>query len=238
MTLLEGMPVARGVPVVSAATMAAADRGAILVIGVHELALMESAGRAVARVARAIGGARVIALAGTGNNGGDALVAARILAGWGLEVSVLAAAPDAMRERAAAQRDACVRSGIAVDGWSGSLPEADLVVDGLLGYSASGAPREPQGAMIRAANASGVRILAIDIPSGLDPDAGTAPGDAIRAAVTVTLGLPKTGLLAPQARPFVGELVLADIGLPRAALEAVGVNVGATFAEGDIVRVG
>ena len=114
---------------------------------------------------------------------------------------------------------------------------ADLIVDGLLGYSAKGAPRGEMESLIRDADRSRVPILAVDLPSGLDPDSGVPLGIAIRAACTVTLAVPKTGLLVTAARNLVGELLLADIGIPPAAYERFGVDARALFTEGDMVRV-
>src|SRR5438067_66068 len=115
--------------------------------------------------------------------------------------------------------------------------EADLIRDGLLGYSARGAPRGTVATLIDVANASTRPILAIDLPSGIDPDSGAVPGTAIRAAATVTLALPKTGLLRPEASPYVGTLLLADVGIPHAAFSRIGVNTSRLFERGDLVRI-
>ena len=119
------------------------------------------------------------------------------------------------------------------------MPNADLVIDGLLGYSVRGAPRDPIADLIRAANSSATPILAVDIPSGLDPDTGTGTGTdvAIHAKATVTLALPKTGLLATGARGAVGELLLADIGIPHLAFARVGIDTRRLFVDGDLVRI-
>ncbi|MGH2499542.1 MAG: NAD(P)H-hydrate epimerase, partial [Candidatus Limnocylindria bacterium] len=117
------------------------------------------------------------------------------------------------------------------------LAGAQLVLDGLLGYSGSGAPREDIAPLIRAANRSGAPILAIDLPSGLHPDTGEPLGVAIRAAVTVTLALPKIGLLTTPSRGLVGELILADIGVPAAAHARADLDAGRLFGAGDLVRM-
>ena len=96
---------------------------------------------------------------------------------------------------------------------------------------------------IRLANAgSGTTgVVAVDLPSGLDPDNGTplgaAPDDAIRATLTVTLALPKAGLLREPARRYRGELVLADIGIPARAYAPLGLEAGGVFREGDLLRM-
>lgn len=91
--------------------------------------------------------------------------------------------------------------------------------------------------LVDAANKSGVPILAVDIPSGLDPDTGASPGVVIRAAATATLALPKTGLVARAARDAVGELLVADIGIPHLAFARVGVDTRRLFDGGDLLRV-
>ena len=85
------------------------------------------------------------------------------------------------------------------------------------------------------------RVVAVDIPSGIDPDTGARLGDMkatpVQAALTVTLGLPKPGLLADAARPHVGELVVADIGIPTEAFARLGIEMRGLFARGSLVRV-
>src|SRR5688572_33034423 len=114
---------------------------------------------------------------------------------------------------------------------------ADLLLDGLLGYSAHGPLRAEMAMLIEAANANGAPILAVDIPSGIDPDSGAAAGVAIRAAATVTLALPKRGLLSPAAQAAVGTLILADIGIPPGAFWRIGIDTHFLFTDGDLLRV-
>ena len=247
---LGDLPAIRSVPVVTAAQMAEADRVASEELGIPLAVLMENASRQVAAAARAllgsVEGKRVVALAGNGNNGGDALGAARHLLGWGADARVaLSGAPDRLRELARAQHDILVKLGvpIATAAESGAeaigeeLADADLVLDGLLGYSVSGAPHGAVAELIAAAERSGVPVLAIDLPSGLDPDDGMPLGTAIAARATVTLALPKLGLTLPSARRYVGELLLADIGIPAKAYARFGIDARRVFASGDLVRV-
>ncbi|HUG56127.1 MAG TPA: NAD(P)H-hydrate epimerase [Candidatus Limnocylindrales bacterium] len=243
---LAALPAVAGVPTATAAQMARADRAAIDELGISEAALMENAAHQVARVARLIlggtAGRRIVALAGPGTNGGDALAAARHLFGWGADVrAVLSHEREALRPLCHAQAETLERSGVRVaradpDGVD-EMAGADLLLDGLLGTSARGAPRDAIAELIRRANRTGAPILAVDLPSGLDPDTGEPLGIAIRAACTVTLALPKAGLLRPPARPLTGELVLADIGMPAAAHERADLDVAALFGQGDLVRI-
>src|SRR5262249_50819184 len=136
------------------------------------------------------------------------------------------------------QHDIARRLGVRmVEADERAFDGADLIVDGLLGYSARGAPRGQMEALIRAADRSRVPILAVDLPSGLDPDTGRPLGIAIRAACTVPRARPKRGLLAPGARTLVGELLLADMGIPPAAYDRFGIDARLLFGDGDMVRV-
>ena len=247
---LDDLPAIRSVPVVTAAQMAEADRVASEELGIALAVLMENASRQVAAAARALLGSveekRVIALAGSGNNGGDALGAARHLLGWGADARVaLSGAPDRLRDLARAQHDILVKLGVPIASAAESgaaaigeeLADADLVLDGLLGYSVSGAPHGAVAELIAAAERSAVPVLAIDLPSGLDPDDGMPLGTAVAARVTVTLALPKLGLTLPPARRYVGELLLADIGIPAKAYARFGIDARRVFASGDLVRV-
>jgi NAD(P)H-hydrate epimerase len=131
--------------------------------------------------------------------------------------------------------------GIAVHVWADQISDlfssADLVIDALIGYSLRGAPAGPVAALIRAANASVRPMLALDLPSGLDGDSGDASDPTIRARETLTLALPKRGLLAPAARPCVGKLHLADISVPAKVYRRLGLTVGPIFAESDIIPI-
>ncbi|HLZ47213.1 MAG TPA: NAD(P)H-hydrate epimerase, partial [Candidatus Limnocylindria bacterium] len=112
---------------------------------------------------------------------------------------------------------------------------ADLLIDALLGYGATGAPRDDTAECIRLADRSRVPIVAVDLPSGIDADTGMPLGVAIRARCTVTLAFPKRGLLTSAAAPLVGDLLLADIGIPAAAYGRP--DASGLFERGDLLRV-
>ena len=236
-------------PALTAEQMGQVDRILVDDLGLDVLQLMELAGRAVAAFARQrfLGGdargRRVLVLAGSGGNGGDGLVAARLLLGWGARVEVaLSHQPAALRGAAARQHRILVALGLEPSPPPAgddppALPPADLVVDALLGFGLAGPPTGPAAALIRAANAHRAPVLAVDLPSGLDATAGTPFDPCIRAAATLTLALPKTGTLVAAARPLVGELHVADIGVPAAAYARLGIEVGPLFAEREIVRI-
>lgn len=250
MTTLGDLPAIRDLPAVTAAQMAEVDRITIVELHVPLDVLMENASRQIAAAARAllggqVAGKRVIGLVGTGNNGGDAVGALRHLASSGAEVRAEVTRPrDRVHEATEWQLERLLLAsgrdgGVVHDASQGGPPDlaANLLIDGLLGYSTRGAPRDTVARLIDAANSSHVPILAIDLPSGIHPDTGTVLGTAIRALSTVTLALPKTGLLVPAAGANVGTLLLADIGIPHAAFAKIGVDTRQLFIEGDLVRI-
>ncbi len=233
-------------PALTAAQMARVDRVLIDELGLDVLQPMEVAGRAVAAFARDrfLDGdprdRRVVVLAGGGGNGGDGLVAARFLLGWGARVEVwLGLEPATLRGPAARQHGALVELGVPLVPPSGTprLSVADLMIDALLGFGLAGPPSGATADLVRAANAAAAPVLAVDLPSGLDATDGTVFDPCIRAAATLTLALPKTGLLTPAARTVVGALYAADIGVPAAVYARLGVAAGPLFARRDIVRL-
>ncbi|RME87818.1 MAG: hypothetical protein D6770_08405, partial [Anaerolineae bacterium] len=117
------------------------------------------------------------------------------------------------------------------------LSRADLILDAILGYGLTGDPRPDAATWIERLNASARPVLALDTPSGLDTTDGIPRRPTVRATATLTLALPKTGLLTPEARPYVGDLYLADIGVPPALYRRLGLEVGPLFAEGTIIEV-
>ncbi|MCB1997534.1 MAG: NAD(P)H-hydrate epimerase, partial [Rhodoferax sp.] len=182
-------------------------------------ALMARAGRGVARLALALAprARRVLALAGPGNNGGDALVAAVHLHDAGLAVSVaLLADPDRLPADAAwALAQARTRPDLDIRQGMPNAWHADLVMDGLLGLGLSRAPAGPVADAIAAVNHAGVPVLSIDLPSGLDGDRGTAFDlAAIRATHTLALLSLKPGLFTAEGRDHAGQVWFDDLGVP------------------------
>ena len=235
-------------PWLTTAQMVEVDRVMIEDFGIELLQMMENAGRALARVARErflAGDPRakhVAVLAGPGGNGGGALTCARRLAGWGAQVAVFLAAPaEAFAPVPAKQLDILRRIGVPVQDAAAvrSSTPAELVIDGVIGYSLTGAPRGPAGELIEWANTQRAPILALDVPSGIDTTTGTVHRPAIRATATLTLALPKEGLRAPEAAQHVGELYLADISVPPELYARMNppVAVGPLFAHDDVVQV-
>ena len=234
------------IPALTGAQMAAVDRIMFDEFRLDVLQVMEIAGLAVARFARArfLGGDPrrrcVVVLAGGGGNGGDGLVAARYLHGWGASVEVwLAPQPAGLRGSAAHNLLAVRALGIPVRAPDGApdLPAADLVVDALLGFGLAKAPTGTFADLIRAANDQPAPVLAVDLPSGLDATTGERFDPCVRATATLTLALPKTGLLQPGAAAVTGELYVADIGIPAKAYARVGLDVGVIFTRNDVIQI-
>ena len=192
------------------------------------LMLMENAGRATATMARQMlqgttFGKGVACLVGRGNNGGDGMVAARHLANWGADVTVIAGtSKDKMKDVPLRQLQIIEKMGIPILSTDYVLGDYDLLIDGLIGYGLEGNPRDRVAIMIEDANASGSPILALDLPSGMNATTGETYHPCIKATATLTLALPKTGFLARSASPYVGDLYLADISIPRKVYQRFG----------------
>ena len=209
--------------------------------------MMENAGRNLARLCinRFLHDPQtkhVLVMAGTGGNGGGALVAARRLHQWGATVSVLTTKPDeAYAGVPAHQLGILRRLGMEID--STEIPEPqsapDIILDGLIGYSLKGEPRGRAADLMAWANAASSPVLALDTPSGLDSTTGEAHVSTIVANATMTLALPKAGLLTATAQPFVGELYLSDIGVPDWVYQRIGreAELGRMFVHSDIVKI-
>jgi NAD(P)H-hydrate epimerase len=224
------------------------DRAMIEDFRIELIQMMENAGRNLAHLARMrfLGGdpraKRVIALAGSGGNGGGALVAARRLHNWGASVTVgLAQSASSMTAVPAHQLEILERMGVTiVDTRSvGGLAPADVVLDGLIGYSLKGAPQGGAAELIQWANTQSAPILALDVPSGVDASTGTVFDPAIRATATMTLALPKKGLDGPAMANHVGELYLADISVPPGlyARPPLNIRIEPLFACEEVVRL-
>ena len=222
----------------------AVDRYAVEVLGLPMAVLMENAAvNAAAVVLDVLEDAveldrdrfRVAVVCGSGNNAGDGYAVARHLAGFGIEVQVFAARPVADLSGAALMNaQVCERLGLSIvsdlDTAAAWWASAHVVVDALAGTGLRGALREPLAAAARAVNAAaalesgevggrrGPVVVSLDVPSGLDADSGEAAGDAVRAGVTVSFVEAKAGFAGAEAHT--GRVVVADIGIPEAAVRA------------------
>ena len=221
--------------VLNIAQMRDADRSTIADVGVPSVVLMENAGRqtvaAMTRQWPSLGHYRVAVVCGKGNNGGDGFVVARVLAARGVDVRVYLSVPVTEVGGDAGVNLSVLRA-IAVpvvdvagpESWATHMPaiaDSDVIVDGLFG---TGLVRPLEGrwrSIVGDLNASGVPIVSIDLPSGLSADTPQLIGESVDAALTVTFGAPKLPLLVPPAAAWVGDLVVADIGIPRTVIDAL-----------------
>ncbi len=222
--------------VITAAEMREMDRRATEEYGVPGLILMENAGLrvfdCVCRVLGGVDGRMVVVLAGRGNNGGDGLVVARHLLQHGARVKVLfdgdpaGVTGDAGTNleiwKRLGQRLYLLQDRNAIQLLHLALMQADLVVDALFGTGFRGEVRDRARKAIEAVNESGKPVVAVDIPSGVEADTGAVHGPAVQATHTVTLGLPKFGLVLEPGASRTGELHVADISLPRPLLDGDG----------------
>ena len=228
--------------------MVEVDRAMIEDFGIELIQMMENAGRNLAHLARerfldgSPQGKHVVVLAGRGGNGGGAMVCARRLNNWGAVVEVRLTRDLADYHGVPAhQLEILSRMQLPISAPGSTAffsqeSSVDLVVDGLIGYNLSGAPRGQAAELIHWANGQPAPILALDTPSGLDTATGEIFDPTIKAAATLTLALPKQGLRAELAQ--VGELYLADISVPPTLYEqALGLQVGSLFAESEIIRL-
>lgn len=201
------------------------DRHAIEDLGIPSIVLMENAARGAAEVAqrmvRGVPRARVVVVCGTGNNGGDGFAVARhlALAGWRVR-AVLVGEAHRLTEDARTNHDVLVRMGVEVppfDPGARGFGRCDLVIDAIFG---TGLTRAVEGVAARAierinaARARGTRVLAIDVPSGMDADTGEVLGAAVEADATVTFVAMKRGLATRAGKRRTGRVVVAGIGAP------------------------
>jgi NAD(P)H-hydrate epimerase len=196
--------------------------------------LMEAAGWQVARFCS--GPTAVVC--GIGNNAGDGLAAARHLHRWGKLAGVCCLDAGRLKGPAAKELDALNRLGVNVSATI-NVAHAELIVDAIFGTGLSRAPGGLFSEWIETINASDARIVAVDVPSGLDSDSGVAYAPTVRADLTVTLGLPKPGLTKADGPRLSGDVWVADIGVPFEAYAELGLQVPPDlFAESDRIHLG
>lgn len=221
--------------ILTAAQMREADRFTIDEIGIPSLVLMENAGRQVVAAIEAayepLLDGRVAVLCGRGNNGGDGFVVARTLLQRGIDTLVLVIGTIAeVRGDARVNLDILGRLGLTVvevadeQAWElhfSEVSKCTLIVDAIFGTGL----RSPLNGMLETVvadvNASDIPVVAVDVPSGISADTPHLIGDCIEAAMTVTLAAPKLPLVLPPAEAFVGDVVIADIGIPHEVIDSV-----------------
>jgi len=213
--------------VVTSGQMLKIEEQAEAVFGLSTELLMERAGQAVAEEAQTLlpQPGSVLIVCGKGNNGGDGFVAARLLSRAGYKVTAFSLAgkdafPPAARKafenvpsdvKLITQPDLYILDEEIVD--------SELVIDAIFGFSLKGAVRGIAADVISRINKSGKMVLSVDLPSGLEADSGKVHGVGVAANVTVTFTTPKVGMLLYPGHQLVGEVVVADIGIPHELVE-------------------
>jgi NAD(P)H-hydrate epimerase len=212
--------------------------------GISLIQMMENAGHNLAELAREKFlvnepyEKKVIVVAGPGGNGGGAMVAARRLKNWGAEVSILLTDPKGkFRQETVHQFSICQKMKIpTID----NFDQADLIIDGIVGYSFQGNPGEKVAKLIEIINNAGIPVLSFDTPSGLDLSTGKPGEPTIKADATMALAIPKFGLFRQKASKYIGDLYLADISVPPELYKTLKIeteNLKKVFAESALVKI-
>jgi NAD(P)H-hydrate epimerase len=219
------------VPAVTTEQMRDVDRIAVEETGPNLFQMMENAGRSLAIQAIDMIGdnwkqPRILILAGTGGNGGGGICAARHLTNRGANVGLVLTNEKKLNSAAAWQAHIYAAAGgrfIDPADLAGENP--NLIIDTVIGYSLKGAPGGIAKDLIGWCNSQAVPVLSLDIPSGIDSTTAETPGIYVNATRTMTLALPKIGLINPAA----GEIMLADIGIPATTFDQAGISYQSPF---------
>jgi ADP-dependent NAD(P)H-hydrate dehydratase / NAD(P)H-hydrate epimerase len=224
--------------IVTASEMAQMDRRTIEEIGIPGIVLMENAARGAAAFYREIIPdllkRRIVIVAGSGNNGGDGFVLARLFHEQGAAVTVVCLRPpEKIAGDALTNFKILGKLSVQIIIWDenksfGSqfvhITESGVIIDAILGTGLSSEVRGLYRDVIEAINALGVPVLAVDVPSGLDASTGKILGTAIRAKATATFGLAKIGQLVEPGEEYVGQLKIVEIGIPSTVVKSC--NIG------------
>ncbi|MBI4712459.1 MAG: NAD(P)H-hydrate epimerase [Planctomycetes bacterium] len=212
--------------------MRRADQTTIKKYGIPALILMENAGRCVAeqslKLLKNKTNKAVLVICGKGNNGGDGFVAARHLYNSGIKVKILyldrtKKPPNTIEAAINFQIINNLKIPV-LKATPSAIRNTGLIIDAIFGIGLTRPIESPIREIIDAINTNKAPVLAIDIPSGLDADTGKPLGIAIKANVTVTLGAPKIGFLNKSARPYIGKVVVADIGIPEKVYQKIRIS--------------
>lgn len=207
--------------------------------GVKTLQMMELAGYGTAemcrRILQEVKDKRIVVIAGTGNNGGDGIAAARFLHNWGAKVSVFVCSQE-IKENSQQHLDTCKKIGVKIlkmNELEEQLRKAEFVVDAIFGYNINGDPAGIPAEAIKLINNSGKEILSIDLPSGLDPNTAEVYKPCVNANYTLCLSLPKYGVKSEKS----GKVYVLDLGVPNEALKEIGVDEQEIFANESIIEM-
>jgi len=230
------------IPSLTTSQMIEVDRLMIEVYNISLLQMMENAGRNLAELALRMlkdsgSGKSITILCGAGNNGGGGMVAARHLHNRGAEVHLFRVGDSPLKDIPSQQWNILSKMSLR-DEPDFNLRGADLIIDAIIGYGLQGNPRPGAAAFIERINASGKPVLSLDSPSGLDTSSGAPGKPCVHARSTLTLALPKVGLLSTLAKEVVGDLYLADISVPPELYRELELEVDSLFFEDTIIKIG
>jgi len=230
------------IPPISTQQMIEVDRLMMEEFGIQLIQMMENAGKNLAELSRRMLGGdvrakRIAVLSGAGNNGGGGMVSARHLHNWGADVMLkvfgtLSETKNIPVHQLRILELMGISNRATVD-----LNNTDLIIDAMIGYGLTGDPRGIVANWITRVNDAGRPVLALDTPSGLDTTTGTPGNPCVRASATLTLALPKTGLVAAEAIAYVGDLYLADISVPPQLYKRLGIEIPPIFTHDTIVNI-
>jgi len=228
------------IPILTTEQMIEVDRLMIVGYDIELIQMMENAGRNLAELtSRMLGaslsGRSVCVLCGRGNNGGGGMVAARHLHNRGADVHIIRLAGK-LKDVPAKQWNILEYMGLRNEPYF-ELSDADIIIDALIGYGLQGDPRPEVAVWIEKINAAGKSVLALDVPSGLDSTSGMPGRPTVRTDATMTLALPKVGLMKESAHPYVGDLYLADISVPPQLYRKIGLEVGNIFEKDTVIKI-
>ena len=189
--------------------------------GISVEQMMELAGLHTAQLAMKLSkGKRILVMAGSRNNGGDGLVAARHLHNLGYKVDFVLAKKE-LSNNCKVQHDILKPIGVNEVEFSTNY---DLLIDALLGFNLKGDPKGKYAELIELANNCGIPILSVDLPSGLDADSGKPSNPCIKAKWTITMASAKKGMLTEEGKKLCGEIYVAYIGVPKILFKKLGVE--------------
>jgi len=222
---------------VTSSQMSRADKLAVKGYGINILQMMENAGRNLADFVFGLKPKKVIVFFGKGNNGGGGLAAARHLLIKGIKTEIVSASKR-INKIPMKQLFVLRKMGIREKQYI-KLKKGDVIIDALLGHNIRGNPKGKFADIINSINfmkRQGIRVVSLDLPSGLDPDLGRLFKPCVEADYTLTLALPKRGLKL-ASKEVTGEIYLANIGIPNEVFRDLKLNVGDYFYKGDIIAV-
>lgn len=233
-------------PTVTAVEMHKVDELMVNHYGLQLIQMMENAGRNLAEFTREFLGTsladkKIVVAVGKGNNGGGGIVAARHLSNMGAQVTILLP-KEPLNRIPKTQLEIIHNFVINCKEGEDALnfrftSDIHLVIDALIGYNLKGNPYGWIAAIIKAINGSNSPVVSLDLPSGLDATTGAIYDPCIKASATMTLALPKSGLMKTDAKHVIGPLYLADIGIPQRVYQELGLNVPSLFSQRSIIKI-